>query len=262
MFATSLANGMRLLASFTMEQPALSNRELAERSGLSKASVSRLTYTLCELGFLRFDPQARSYRLGSVTLAVGYPLLGGLSIRHIARPFMQALADEVRGSVSIALRDRFNMVYVETCRGHEALAFRPDIGGAMPLWCSAAGRAWLAGVAPALRNDAVKRLRLAHAGEWRKHGQATRESLDGFDQRGFCLSRGDWQRDVHAVGVPMRALIDGETLVFNCGVPATRLRPGELESAIGPRLLRLVREVEQAWATHRADIAAPAEPSP
>jgi DNA-binding IclR family transcriptional regulator len=254
MFATSLANGMRLLASFSIEHPALSNRALAERSGLSKASVSRLTYTLCTLGFLRFDPQTRHYRLGSATLAMGYPLLGSLSIRHLALPFMQALADAMRGSVSLAMRDRYSMVYVETCRGHEAEAFRPDIGGTLPIWATAAGRGWLAGVTPALRDEVLRQIRQEYPQAWRAHGHTIRESLKNFAARGFCIACGEWQRDVHAVSVPVRLAIDGEILVFNCGVRAVLLRPGQIEQVIGPRLVRMVRAVEQAWTQQRSSI--------
>ena len=251
MFSTSLANGLRLLASFQVDAPVLSNRELAERTGLSKASVSRLTYTLCELGFLKYDAQERRYRLGSATLAAGYPLLGSLTIRQVARPFMQELANAAGGSVSLGLRDRGNMVYVETCRGHEAIAFRPDIGGSMPLWATAIGRAWLAGVEPAMREAALQHLRAEQPAEspavWRARRATVLAEVDAFARRGFCLGLGDWQRDVHAAAVPMAWPIDGETLVFNCGVPAAQLAPGALERDIAPRLVHMVRAVEAAY---------------
>lgn len=64
-FATTLAHGMALLRCFTPFDPSLSNGELARRTGLSKATVSRLSYTLELIGLLRFDAEARQYRLGA-----------------------------------------------------------------------------------------------------------------------------------------------------------------------------------------------------
>ncbi len=247
MFSTSLANGLQLLESFKVGQSALNNRELVERTGLSKASISRLTYTLCELGFLKYDAQERRYRLGSATLAAGYPLLASLTIRQLARPLMQALADHARGSVSLGLRDRNAMVYVETCRGHEAIAFRPDIGGAMPICTTAIGRGWLAGVEPAIREQALKQIRADQPALWKAHRQPLQATLADFADQGFCVARGEWQQDVHAVAVPMRLPVDGETLVFNCGVPAVLLGPRTLEDDLGPRLARMVRAVERGW---------------
>ncbi|WP_265658397.1 helix-turn-helix domain-containing protein, partial [Verminephrobacter eiseniae] len=42
-FATTLAHGLALLEAFDATHAALTNKELAERSGLSKATVSRLS---------------------------------------------------------------------------------------------------------------------------------------------------------------------------------------------------------------------------
>lgn len=247
MFATSLANGLLILKSFKVGEPALSNREFVERTGLSKATVSRLTYTLGELGFLKYDAEQRRYRLASATLSAGYPLLASLTIRQVARPFMKALADHAHGSVSLGMRDRSNMVYIETCRGHEAIAFRPDIGGSLPLLATAMGRAWLAGTSEEQRIQALAQMQSEEPGSWKQHGRAVQESLRNYGVVGACFSRGDWQQDVHAVAVPMQLMVDGETLVFNCGVPAVLLGQRTLATDVAPRLLDMVRDVERAY---------------
>lgn len=43
MFATSLSNGLQVLTSFKVGEPALTNLDLSRRTGLSKASISRIT---------------------------------------------------------------------------------------------------------------------------------------------------------------------------------------------------------------------------
>ncbi|MCY1402495.1 hypothetical protein D9M71_176390 [compost metagenome] len=58
------------------------------------------------------------------------------------------------------------------------------------------------------------------------------------------MSYGDLRREIHAVAVPMRAMADGEILVFNCGVPAFMLSEGQLTTDIGPRLVSMVRSIE------------------
>ena len=63
-FATTLAHGLSVLQAFRHGEPALSNRELADRTGLSKATISRLTTTLMQRGLLRYDASLRRYRLG------------------------------------------------------------------------------------------------------------------------------------------------------------------------------------------------------
>ncbi len=253
MFATSLANGLLILKSFRVGEPALGNLEFVERTGLSKATVSRLTYTLGELGFLKYDAEQRRYRLGSTTLAAGYPLLASLTIRQVARPFMKALADHVHGSVSLGMRDRTNMVYIETCRGHEAIAFRPDIGASLPLLTSAMGRAWLAGVDEEQRNRVLEQIQAEDPDAWKQYGRTMQESLRQHPAFGVCYSLGDWQQDVHAVAAPMQLIIDGEILVFNCGVPAVLLGKHSIETDIAPRLLEMVSNVERVYLAQQHD---------
>ena len=243
-FATTLAHGLSLLQCFRVGETVLSNKELAERTGLSKATISRLTYTLAVRGLLLYDTRLRRYRLGSTALSLGYPLLASLRVRQMARPLMKALADRMGGSVSLGLRDRLRMVYVETSRGHDAIAFRPDIGASLPMLASAIGRAWLAQAPADLRATVLTGLREAEPDDWHRHADAIPAAIADLATLGFTRSAGDWLPDVHAVAVPMRHPIDGETLVFNCGVPAARMTPGKLEREMGPRLIELVAEVE------------------
>lgn len=113
-------------------EPMLGNKEISVRTGLPKPTVSRLTYTLTKLGYLRHNMRLAKYQLGSAALSIGYPLLASMSIRQIARPFMKELADYVHGSVNMGIRDRLNMVYVEACRSGN-LTTLPDIGTSVPI---------------------------------------------------------------------------------------------------------------------------------
>ena len=91
-----------------------------------------LTLTLQGRGLVQFDTQQRRYRLASGALTIGYPLLANLQLRREARPGMQQLADELGGSVSLGMRDRTRMIYVETSRGNDPISFHPDIGASPP----------------------------------------------------------------------------------------------------------------------------------
>ena len=49
----TVERGLEVLRAFHAERTPLSNAELVRRTGLSKATVSRLTTTLIRIGFLR-----------------------------------------------------------------------------------------------------------------------------------------------------------------------------------------------------------------
>lgn len=156
-FATTLAHGLSVLQAFRHGEPALSNRELSDRTGLSKATISRLTTTLMQRGLLRYDAGLRRYRLGTAVLSLSYPLLASIKVRQLARPLMKRLADAAGGSASLGMHHGLSMVYVETCRGHDAVSFRPDIGALLPLLPSAMGRACWRRRRPARPNPCWRR---------------------------------------------------------------------------------------------------------
>src|SRR3970040_2453604 len=109
-FATTLARGLEVLRCFTPLEPMLGNKEISVRTGLPKPTVSRLTYTLTKLGYLRHNMRLGQYQLGSAALSIRYPLLPSSSWGQVARPFMKELAAYCNGSVSMGGRARLTMV--------------------------------------------------------------------------------------------------------------------------------------------------------
>lgn len=248
-FATTLAHGLALLQTFRHGEPALSNRELADRTGLSKATISRLTTTLMQRGLLRYDAGLRRYLLGTALLSLSYPLLASIKLRQLARPHMKRLADAAGGSASLGMHHGLHMVYLETCRGHDAVAFRPDIGALLPLLSSAMGRAWLAQAVA--REDpqgqaALDALRASDAAAWRRYQPAWEQARRDYAEFGYCVAEGDWHADVHAVAVPAGKPVDGEILVFNCGIPVRRIRGNELRARIAPKVIALAARMDKA----------------
>lgn len=246
-FATTLAHGLALLEAFDATHAGLTNKELAERSGLSKATVSRLSLTLQAHGLLECGPGERRHRLASAALTLGYPLLAGLGIRREARWGMKQLADELGGSVSLGLRERARMIYVETSRSSNPMAFCPDVGAALPMLQTAMGRAWLAAAPEALRREVLALLRRHLPAAWAQWCGSVGPAIEHLQRHGFCVSHADWQSDVYAVAVPLNAPADAEPVVINCGVPIRSLRPGELQSRVAPRLMALARRIEAHW---------------
>ncbi|VCU71765.1 Pca regulon regulatory protein [Pigmentiphaga humi] len=244
-FATTLARGLELLRCFSPQRPTLSNGELSALTGLSRPTVSRFTYTLMKLGYLTQERRSGNYELGTAVVALGYPLLANLALRQAARPAMTKLAEQLEGSVSLGLRDRLNIVYLETSRGRSTLSNRvSDIGMSHPIVATAIGRAYLCACTPEERSALINECKVKTPELWKCHEAAVNESIAGFGTRRFCVSLGDLRPDIHAVAVPLRRTPNAEIAVFNCVVQAFQLRAGELENDLGPRLLAMVQSLE------------------
>ncbi len=249
-FATTLARGLEVLRCFTPLEPLLGNKEISVRTGLPKPTVSRLTYTLTKLGYLRHNMRLGKYQLGSAVLSIGYPLLASMSVRQAARPVMKELADRCNGSVSMGVRDRLNMVYVESCRSGNGLTTLPDIGTSVSIAQSVIGRAFLAACTPAEREAVLNQMKVKEPEAHRKFRASIDKALEDIRARGFCVSMGELHREIFAVGAPMRRTVDGEIVAFNCVVPGFMANKGQLEEDIGPRLVAMVRNIEASLGLH------------
>ncbi|MBC8130796.1 MAG: IclR family transcriptional regulator, partial [Rhizobiaceae bacterium] len=184
---TSLARGLGVLRAFRRTDSGLGNQELAARTGLPKATVSRLTYTLSRLGYLVYRPETANYRLGTGVLALGLTTLGAMGIREVARPVMQDLADHCGGAVAMGTRDGMAMMYLETCHGSSTIQIALEAGSHLKLATSAIGRAYLAGLSPAERAPMLRRLEAREGRNWPAIRRGIEAALDNHGRLGFVV---------------------------------------------------------------------------
>jgi len=244
-FVTALARGLEVLRCFRPRDRHLGNQDIAERTGLPKPTVSRLTYTLTRMGYLYHDEKLGKYQLGTGVLSLGYSLLTNMDVLKIARPLMQELADYSHTVVSVGTRDRLGMIYLDGRHSSAAtVSLRREPGTRVPMATTAMGRALLCGLPEHERAQLLEHIRKRDLVAWPKHKAGIEQALRDYQERGFCLSTGDWRSDVNAVGVPMLPIAGCRLLTFNCAAPSFVLRPHMMEDDIGPRLVNLVRTVE------------------
>src|ERR1700733_6633392 len=65
----AVARAIEVLGSFRPGEGALGNGEIAERTKLTKPTVSRITYTLARSGYLIYNDKHREYTLGVGAMA-------------------------------------------------------------------------------------------------------------------------------------------------------------------------------------------------
>lgn len=245
-FAINLSRGLEVLRAFTPADQLLGNRELCDRTALPKATISRLTYTLEKLGYLLRVERLQKYRLGPGVLMLGYPMLAGMDIRHLARSHMEKLASKTKWSVNLGMLGRLEVVYVDTLRLDRGNFLKPDIGSSRPLLTTSIGRALLLTSLPADQKSVINRLKLANPVQFKRDIHHFYRDQEFYDRNGYCLSRGDWEADVYAVAVPLRVgSSDDPPIALNCTLSGTKISQAEINKIIIPSLLEAKRNIEQ-----------------
>lgn len=242
-FVTALARGLEVLRCFKPNETELTNTDFAERTGLPKPTVSRLTHTLCRLEYLVADPRTGSYRLGAGVLQLGFSVLAGMEIRDRALEAMRSLCNGPNSYITAALgeRHKLDVVYVAVLRSNEDVALTVPVGTRLPLFYSAIGRAMLAAMREEERAavfDLVTRERPADLEQCRTILDRASEELA---RDGFCRGYGEWREDVNGIAVPVPTLDNARIFGLNAGGPSFHVKRKQLETHYAP----LLREVAQ-----------------
>jgi IclR helix-turn-helix domain len=142
----SLVYGLGMLRQFSAEQPVRSISELAELMEVSRPTAHRYASTCLELGYLEQAPKRR-YRLARKSAEVGVAMVGSLALTECSGPILRELRDETGRTVSLAVLDGEDVVYLQRCRGFERGHYELEAGlgsgSRLPASCTAAGRALL-----------------------------------------------------------------------------------------------------------------------
>jgi DNA-binding IclR family transcriptional regulator len=239
-FVTALARGLELLRCFRHNEVTLTNSDFSERTGLPKATISRLTHTLCALDYLVADARVGTYRLSSGVLQLGYGVLSSMDIADRAEYEMEALREGPNSYITVALGEqhRLDVIYLMTKRSFEGVSLAIRVGSRLPVFHSAIGRAILVGMRG---EDRERVFEMAQA----KGQEAEAEGRKNFAlaaaeyaDKGFCSAYGTWRSDVNGIAVPVRSPGGARVYGLNVGGPSFRVKKRELETVYAEKLIR------------------------
>ncbi|MBN9033017.1 MAG: IclR family transcriptional regulator [Rhizobiales bacterium] len=246
--AASLTRGLDILRAFTPDDATLGNQELIDRTGLAGATVSRLTATLVNLGYLHYDAVLGRYSIGAATVALGYSALSSNPIIHIARPLMQELADRTGAAVALGACDGLEMVYLANCRSMSPVTLQLNVGSRVPMARTAMGLAYLTGLDEERRGALVAALKQADARRSERFVTDLDQALRDQAQFGFVTAFGSWHSYINAVGVTFHPTDGSPAVALTCGGIVDILPEDRCRKVVGPRLVALVEQMRERLA--------------
>ncbi|MBM1691478.1 IclR family transcriptional regulator [Sulfitobacter geojensis] len=239
-FVTALARGLELLRCFRTGEVSLSNSDFSERTGLPKATIFRLTHTLCALDYLVADSRAGTYRLSAGVLHLGFSVLSAIDIGERAKYEMRQLRDGPNTYITVALGEQHDLdvIYLVTCNSREGVALSIRIGTRLPLFDSGMGQAILVGMHDDAR-EAVFEIAGRESKQREADGRARfAEAKSHYEDKGFCTGYGTWRSDVNGIAVPVFSLGGARVYGLNVGGPSFHVKPKQLENTYAPRLIK------------------------
>jgi DNA-binding IclR family transcriptional regulator len=248
-FVMALARGLEILRCFNHERPELGTRDIARLTNLPQPTVWRLCYTLTRLGYLE-QTKAAKLRVGPSVLTLGYSTTSSMDILEVARPRMEALAEELQAVIVLGTRDRLDMLFLHRCHARDAtFVLNRQTGMLVPMGHSSMGWTYLASLEDEKRNALLKEIERNDPVKWVNYRPMIEGAVLEYKQNGFVTNIGTLHTDLNTVAVPV--LVDGNAdYIFTCGGHAAYFTREVLSTKIVPRLSKLVAEIEpfaRAW---------------
>ena len=138
----SLERGIAVIQVFSRERPALTLREVARLTGITRATARRILLTLEDLGHVRSD--GRLFSLTPRVLTLGWAYLSSLNLWEIAQPLME---ESTSRPTSRARRRRSTCPTSSTwraCPTRRIMTIALGVGTRLPAHCTSMGRVLLA----------------------------------------------------------------------------------------------------------------------
>ncbi|WP_321959850.1 IclR family transcriptional regulator [Paraburkholderia sp. J7] len=130
--------------------------------GTTRSTTHRLVSSLVQARYLR--QVQGGYLLGPKLIELGTIALEQMPLTAVARPHLQALADETLDTIHLGVRDGDDVLYIDKIPGQRGLEMRSRVGHRMPLASTGIGKAMMLDLAPQTWRDLFDASRRTLAG--------------------------------------------------------------------------------------------------
>lgn len=239
---SALQNGVRVLKTFSREEPVLGVTEISRRVGLHKSTVSRILATLEENALVERHPTSGRFRLGVGVIELASPMLANLDVRRVARPFLEELTDATGESTGLLVWSEGAAVSVEQVASPRRVKHTIPLGTQFREHVSASVKVFLA-EAPA---QEVHRLidrglpryterSVVDPGEYA-------ETLRQVKVRGYAVNDGETSDEEVGIAAPVYDHRDRPVAAVLLSSPRYRT-PSEKIEKLGPQVKQTATEI-------------------
>ena len=202
--------------------------ELATRLDIPKSTVHNHLVTLRENEYVVKD--GTTYRVGLQFLELGEYTRNRMKIYDVARPEVEALADET-GELANLLVEEYGLgVYLCRARGDQAVRVDTYAGMRVPLHCTSLGKAMLAHMPDERVDEIIDRRGLEPQTEATITDEETlREDLAAVRERGYALDRGERLSGLRCIAAPITDDSNRAVGAVSVSGPSSRMKGDRLE---------------------------------
>jgi DNA-binding IclR family transcriptional regulator len=224
---TTLKDGLRIIEHLANASGPEPLTAIAEALGIGNSKTHRLLQTLIENKYVFQLEDSRQYQASIKLWALGSGVLRHASLKAMAESEMQRLMEATGESVHLSVLEGAEIVYVHKVESTNPVRAYSQIGGRMPAFQVATGKAMLAFKS----SDALDALlnNLLEKGVFTaRERTAFLKEINTVRTEGFAVNRGQVHKDVYGVAAPIIEPTGQVLAAIGVSGPAHRFTPRRL----------------------------------
>jgi IclR family transcriptional regulator, pca regulon regulatory protein len=258
-YSQSLERGLAILGCFRGERPVRGIADIADELEMSRSTTHRYMSTLVALGYLE-QGASRKYRLGLRVTDLGMSAMNSTGLREHARPYLEELRQQTSYTVSLAVLDGSDILYVDRVQsrrrgqgqGHIDLNLAP--GSRLPAYCTAMGKVLLANLPDAELHRLLSSMKLTNrTPNTITSKTALREELDQIRYEGLAVNDQEFAPEVHSIAAPVRDDAREVVAAVNMAAATSAIPLEELVGALSPHLVSTADRISARLGYRRDD---------
>jgi len=201
----ALSRGLKVLELLAQEESELSLKSISERLDIPTPSLWRILWVLRDNGYLLFDQDKKTYRLGFKFLYLGNILLNRMGFRSQARGYLKQLVELTGETAELSARVKDQLILIDQIDGPEAVRLFSRIGSAYPYFhATAPGKVYLAHITGEKLKRVMDRMGLPRI---TRHTITTftklENQLKSVKERGYGFDRQEMRIGVSRIAAPV-----------------------------------------------------------
>ncbi|MGW3418734.1 IclR family transcriptional regulator domain-containing protein [Streptomyces phaeochromogenes] len=240
-FIESLARGLTVITAFGEGRAELTLTQVAQATGLARATARRALITLEHLG--QVTAHGRTFTLTPRVLALGFPPLSRTTLPQIAAPHLAELADRLHDSASLAVLAGDEIQYTARVATSRIMSVNITVGTRFPAYATSLGRVMLADLAAAERDPLLTGLHALTPHTVTDPGALT-TTLDHVREAGYALVDGELEEGLRSIAIPVRDRTGRVVAAVNVAMHSSRRTVEQCVREVLPELAATAGRIE------------------
>ncbi|MFM0338394.1 IclR family transcriptional regulator [Paraburkholderia fungorum] len=175
--------------------------------GTTRSTTHRLVSSLVQARYLR--QVQGGYLLGPKLIELGTIALEQMPLTAVARPHLEALAEQTLDTIHLGVRDGDDVLYIDKIPGTRGLEMRSRVGHRMPLASTGIGKAMMLDLTPNVWQSLFDASRRALAAvsfkpDNRPDAQTFMQRMTNYAAGGYTFDLEENEASIRCVAAPVR----------------------------------------------------------